>query len=73
VTGYQLFQMPLRLRGRQTLRRSFVRCARRAGIPVQAWVIDDPADMHRIIEWGVTGIISDRPDLALAVVKATGP
>src|SRR5580765_8752447 len=33
-TGYRLFQMPLRLRGRKTLRRPFVRAARRARIPV---------------------------------------
>jgi glycerophosphoryl diester phosphodiesterase len=66
-TGYRLFQMPLRLRGRQTLRRSFVQSARRAGIPVQAWVVDEPDDMRRLIDWGVTGIISDRPDVALEV------
>jgi len=68
-TGYALFQMPLKLRGHRTLRRSFVTAARRAGVPVQAWIVDDPADMRRIIDWGVTGIISDRPDVALALVK----
>jgi len=72
LTGFQLFQMPFRLRGRQMLRRSFVRAARRAGIPVQAWVVDDEADMRRLIEWGVTGIISDRPDVAISTIKAEG-
>ena len=67
--AYQLFQMPFRLRGRQMFRRSFVRAARRGGLPVQAWVIDAPADMRRLIEWGVTGIISDRPDVAVEVVR----
>ena len=71
-TGYRLFHMPLRLRGKQALRRSFVRSARRAGIPVHAWVVDDPAEMRRIIDWGVTGIITDRPDVALTVLKASG-
>jgi glycerophosphoryl diester phosphodiesterase len=68
-TGYRLFQMPLRLRGKNALRRPFVRAARRAGIPVQAWIVDEPDDMRRVIDWGVTGIISDRPDVALEVVK----
>ena len=27
------------------------------------WTVNDPADMRRMIEWGVDGIISDRPDL----------
>jgi glycerophosphoryl diester phosphodiesterase len=67
-TGYRLFQMPLRLRGRQTLRRSFVKAARRAGIPVQAWIVDDPKEMRRVIDWGVTGIITDRPDVGLEVL-----
>jgi glycerophosphoryl diester phosphodiesterase len=68
-TGFRLFQMPFRLRGRQTLRRSFVRAARRAGFPVQAWVVDEADDMRRLIDWGVTGIISDRPDIAVEIVK----
>ena len=69
---FQLFQMPFRLRGRQMFGRRFVRAARRAGLPVQAWIVDDPDEMRRLIEWGVTGIISDRPDIAIDVVKAEG-
>jgi len=72
AAGFRLFQMPFRLRGRQMLRRSFVRCARRAGVPVQAWIVDDPDEMRQLIEWGVTGIISDRPDVAVEVIKAEG-
>ena len=68
-TGFRLFQMPFRLRGRQTLRRPFVRAARRGGFPVQAWIVDKPDEMRQLIAWGVTGIISDRPDLAVDVIK----
>jgi glycerophosphoryl diester phosphodiesterase len=62
--GYQVFQMPLRLNGREVITRRFVRTARRAGLPVHAWIIDDEADMSRLVEWGVTGLITDRPDMA---------
>jgi glycerophosphoryl diester phosphodiesterase len=65
---FQLFQMPFRLQGRQIFGRGFVKAARRGGLPVHAWIVDDPADMRRLIDWGVTGIISDRPDLAMGVI-----
>jgi len=68
VTGYRLFQVPVRFRGRPVLRRSFVRAFLRAGVPVQAWIVDDPSEMHQLIRWGVTGLISDRPDHAVGVV-----
>ena len=71
--AFRLFQVPFRLRGQQMFRRSFVRTARRAGLPVQAWIVDEPADMRRLIEWGVTGIISDRPDVAVDLIKSLGP
>jgi glycerophosphoryl diester phosphodiesterase len=67
--AFKLFQMPFRLQGRQIFRRSFVTAARRGGLPVQSWIIDEPADMRRLIEWGVTGIISDRPDLAVQITR----
>lgn len=68
-TGFRLFQVPIRLRGRPVLNRTFVRVARRAGIPVQAWIVDEADDMRRLIDWGVTGLISDRPDVALSVAR----
>ena len=50
----------------------FVRTARRAGIPVQAWIVDDEDEMRRLVAWGVTGLISDRPDRALQVSRSDG-
>ena len=67
--GYRLFQAPFRFDGRQVFGPDFVRAARAARYPVQAWIIDEPSDMEQLIDWGVTGIISDRPDTALNVVQ----
>jgi glycerophosphoryl diester phosphodiesterase len=67
--AFRLVQAPLRLRGRRVLTRTFVRVLRRAALPVQAWIVDDAAEMRLILEWGVTGLISDRPDRAVDVVK----
>lgn len=67
ATGMALFQIPLRLRGRRVLTRRLVRAVRRGGLSVQAWIVDEPDDMRTILEWGVTGLITDRPDVAMEV------
>jgi len=35
---------------------------------VDAWTIDDPAEMQMLIGIGVDGIITDRPDLLMEVL-----
>jgi glycerophosphoryl diester phosphodiesterase len=42
--------------------------ARRNGISVYAWTVDDPERMKLLASWGVSGICTDRPDLALEVL-----
>ena len=64
--AFSVLQMPLRVAGREVFGEPFVRYARRSSVPVHAWVIDDPNDMTRLTGWGVTGLITDRPDVALA-------
>jgi glycerophosphoryl diester phosphodiesterase len=43
-----------------------IREAHALGLSVLPWTVNNPADMARLIAWGVDGLISDRPDLALS-------
>lgn len=61
---YQLFQVPVRFGGRRVLSERFARAARRSGLPVHVWVTDDAEEMRQLRTWGVTGLITDRPDVA---------
>jgi len=38
------------------------------GIPVLAWTIDDPDEMEALLDQGVDGIMTDRPDLLREVI-----
>jgi glycerophosphoryl diester phosphodiesterase len=67
--AYREFQVPERSGPTRIVSRNFIRHAHRAGLKVKVWTVNDPADMRRLLEWGVDGLISDRPDLAVAAVS----
>jgi glycerophosphoryl diester phosphodiesterase len=46
--------------------------AHQLGLPVIVWTVNQPADMARLIDLGVDGIISDRPDLLRAEAAKKG-
>jgi glycerophosphoryl diester phosphodiesterase len=43
--------------------------AQSLGLKVLAWTVNDPADMARLIGYGVDGLITDRPDLARRLLE----
>ncbi len=65
---YQAFQVPLERAGIPIVTRGFIRAAHERGVRVDVWTIDDAAEMRRLIEMKVDGIITDRPDLLLEVL-----
>lgn len=68
IRSYQALQVPEARESVQVVTPRFVRAAHRAGVPVQVWIVDRPDDIRRLLAWGVDGIISDRPDIAVRTV-----
>lgn len=68
VPGADAFQVPERSGRWRVVTPAFVRAAHRVNIPVHVWTVDEPDDMRRLLEWGVDGIQTDRPDLLADVL-----
>jgi glycerophosphoryl diester phosphodiesterase len=63
---YSSFQVPERAGRLHVVTPAFIRQVHAEDATIQVWVIDDPHEIKRLFEWGVDGVISDRPDLAIA-------
>ena len=62
------FQVPLRQGSIEIVTPRMVRGLRERNVRLDVWTINDEAEMRRLIDLGVDGIITDRPDLALALL-----
>ncbi len=60
--GYVALQVPPSMYGLGVIDRRFVRTADRAGLQVHVWTVNHPADVARLWDLGVHGVITDRPD-----------
>lgn len=60
-------QVPVSSRGVPIVDRRFVETAHRSGLQVHVWTIDDPAEMHQLLDLGVDGIMTDRPEALRSV------
>jgi glycerophosphoryl diester phosphodiesterase len=65
-------QVPLRYRAIPVVTPGYVRRAHELGLYVHVWTINDPAQMHRLLDLGVDGIVSDRADLLKEVLQERG-
>ncbi|MGB0112025.1 MAG: glycerophosphodiester phosphodiesterase [Ilumatobacteraceae bacterium] len=59
-------------RGITVVTSRFIRSAHAAGAPVHVWTIDDPDEMHRLLDLGVDGLMTDRPEILRSVLESRG-
>ena len=70
--GGACLQVPVREGIVPVVDRATVVTAHRLGLPVHVWTVDDPAEMDRLLELGVDGIMSDRPVVLRDVLVLRG-
>jgi glycerophosphoryl diester phosphodiesterase len=54
---------------RQTVRKRTVQSLRAAGLDIYVWTVNDVRSMRRLIDLGVTGIITDYPQILSALLR----
>jgi glycerophosphoryl diester phosphodiesterase len=64
---YFAFQVPERAGRLRVVTPPFLAQAHRDGARVDVWVVDAEDDIKRLFAWGIDGVITDRPDVAVNV------
>ncbi|MGQ0744224.1 MAG: glycerophosphodiester phosphodiesterase [Acidimicrobiales bacterium] len=65
-------QVPLVAHRIRLIEPAFLAAAHRWELPVHVWTVDDEAEMNRLLELGVSGLMTDRPALLKAVMQKRG-
>ncbi|MFI1567690.1 glycerophosphodiester phosphodiesterase [Streptomyces sp. NPDC020490] len=65
-------QVPEEQSGIQVVDRRFVRTAHARGLQVHVWTVNEPERMHRLLDLGVDGIMTDHIDTLRKVMEERG-
>lgn len=65
-------QVPVRHKGLTVVTPGLIRVAHAQGLCVHVWTVDEAAEMERLLDMGVDGIITDRPTLLRDVMVCRG-
>lgn len=67
VPKVDALQIPERYMGLRVLTPRLIERAHRLGMKVHVWTVDHESDMERLLDWGVDGIVTKKPDLGVQV------
>lgn len=70
--GARCVQAPARLGRIPIVDARFVETAHRLGLPVHVWTVNDAAEMTRLLDLGVDGLMTDRPAILRDVLEGRG-
>lgn len=70
--GVDAYQVPEHFRGIRVVDDAFLDAAHLAGAHVHVWTVNEVADMERLLDLGVDGIVTDRADRMVDLLRARG-
>jgi glycerophosphoryl diester phosphodiesterase len=70
LRGAVALQVPEGLGGVRLVTPRFVDRAHAAGVEVHVWTVNEPAQMSRLLDLGVDGLVTDRADVAVPLIAA---
>jgi glycerophosphoryl diester phosphodiesterase len=65
---FPVVQVPLAFKGIPIITPRFIRAAHAHGVQVHVWTVDAEAEMDRLLDMGVDGLMTDRPSLLKEVL-----
>jgi len=68
--GPMALQIPAEFAGRPLATRELVAHAHAHGVQVHVWTVNDPAEMARLLDLGVDGIVSDHPSRVVELCRS---
>lgn len=72
LRGVQALQVPVSYGSLTVVTPGLIRRAHRQGLQVHVWTVNETAEMHRLLDLGVDGIVTDRADLLKDVLQERG-
>jgi glycerophosphoryl diester phosphodiesterase len=69
---YDALQVPVYYGRLALVTRRFVEAAHARGVRVDAWTVNDPAEMHRLLDLGVDVVMTDFPERLAGVLAEQG-